>query len=197
MSKLKLFNGVTYLVEDYATPNRFVIILDSLTSAEVLENLTEGNLSKIQFLTDSGAVTGTYYNKLLCGYTDNGGTLAVSINDADLCRYGLVLDENNRIIDAPVQRYAPADAIIVDKLPDGDYHDYLYVSGECVYDPLPKPSTYPVAPRNITEGEYITIGGVLYKAIANIPNGEPVIEGKNAIETTVEAQLYELTMKGE
>ena len=56
-------------------------------------------------------------------------------------------------------------------------------------------SPYPIAPHNILEGDYVTIGGVLYKAIANIPNGEPVIAGQNAIETTIEAQLREL--KGE
>lgn len=54
---------------------------------------------------------------------------------------------------------------------------------------------YPIAPCNITEGEYVTIGSVLYKASMNIPSGERVIVGQNAIETTVEAQLYEL--KGE
>ena len=56
-------------------------------------------------------------------------------------------------------------------------------------------SIYPTAPHNITAGEYVTISGVLYKAIENIPNGEPVIVGQNAVETTVEEQLYE--MKGE
>lgn len=55
---------------------------------------------------------------------------------------------------------------------------------------------YPVAPRNIIAGEYITIKGVLYLATENIPNGEYIIVGQNAIETTVEEQLYELT-KGE
>lgn len=52
-----------------------------------------------------------------------------------------------------------------------------------------------LAPRNILAEEYITLHGVLYKATANIPNGEPIIVGQNAIETTVEEQLYEL--KGE
>ena len=145
MSKVKLFDGVTYAIADYATPNGFVILLDSMTVSEVLATLTEENLSEIQFLTDSGAVTGTYHNKLLCGYTDNGDTLAININDADLCRYGLVLDEDNRIIEAPFQRYAPEYAIIVDKLPDGDFPDYLDVNGEYVYDPLPKPE--PVDPE--------------------------------------------------
>lgn len=51
------------------------------------------------------------------------------------------------------------------------------------------------APHNITAGEYVTINGVLFKATDNIPNGEPVIVGQNAIATTVEEQLYEL--KGE
>lgn len=196
MSKIKLSNGVTYSISDYATQNSFAILLCSLTVSEVLKTLTEENLSEIQFLTDSGAVTGAYHNKLLCGYTDNGDTLAVSINDADLCRYGLILDADSRIVDAPVQRYAPADAIIVDELPDGDFHDYLYVNSEYIYDPLPRPSNLPVAPRNITEGEYITVNGVLYKAITNIPSGEPIITGQNAIETTIEEQLAELA-KGE
>lgn len=57
-----------------------------------------------------------------------------------------------------------------------------------------KPKT--VAPRNITEGEYITINGVMYKATTNIPNGEQIITGQNAIETTIEEQLAELA-KGE
>ena len=139
MYKIKLSNGVTYSIQDYATPNSFVVLLDHLTVAEVLESLTEKNLSKIQFLTDIGKVTGTYHNKLLCGHTDNGGTLAVNINDADLCRYGLILDEDYRIIDAPAQRYAPISSIIVEELPEGDFHDYLYIDGKYVYNPLPKP----------------------------------------------------------
>lgn len=139
MSKLKLFNGVTYTIADYAKPNSFYILLESMTASDVLKTFTEENLSKIQFITDSGAVTGTYKNKLLCGHTDNGDTLSVSINDEDMCRYGLVLDEDNRIIEAPFQRYAPEDAIIVENLPDGVLHDYLYVNGAYVYDPLPRP----------------------------------------------------------
>lgn len=55
---------------------------------------------------------------------------------------------------------------------------------------------YPVAPKNILAGEYVTIDNTLYLATENIPNGEPVIAGQNAIETTVEEQLHEL-MKGE
>lgn len=146
MPKLKLSSGVTYFIADYATPNSFDILLGSLTVSEVLDTMTEENLSEIQFLTDSGAVTGTYHNKLLCGHTDNGDTLTVNINDADLCRYGLILDEDYRIIDAPAQRYAPISSIIVEKLPEGDFHDYLYIDGKYVYDPLPKPEQPEPAP---------------------------------------------------
>ena len=138
MAKFKLNNSVIFPIQDYATQNSFIVLLDSLSASEVLEALTEENLSKIQFLTNNGAVTGTYYNKLLCGYVENGDTLEVSINDADLCRYGLVLDENYRIISAPFQRYAPEDAIIVDILPEGNLPDYQYINGEYIYNPLPK-----------------------------------------------------------
>ena len=53
-----------------------------------------------------------------------------------------------------------------------------------------------IAPRNVTAGEYITVNSVLYLAISNIPFGEPIITGQNAIETTIEEQLAELA-KGE
>ena len=56
-----------------------------------------------------------------------------------------------------------------------------------------KMAELPVAPRNIVAGEYITVGGVLYKATDNIPAGERIITGQNASETTYEEQLYELT----
>ena len=56
-------------------------------------------------------------------------------------------------------------------------------------------SPYPIAPLNIYEGEYVMIGDVLYLATMNIPCGEPVIVGQNAVETTIEEQLYML--KGE
>lgn len=139
MAFIKLYNSTVYLIADYATQNSFAIHLDSLTVAEVLETMTEENLLEIRFMTDDGAVTGVYRNKLLCSYTDCGDTLEIRINDADLCRYGLMLDEGNRIVSAVPQRYAPENSVIVDKLPDGNLPDYRYVDGEFVHDPLPKP----------------------------------------------------------
>ena len=113
-------------------------------------------------------------------------------------KYVLNIAEDNRILSAwkvlPRGNYEGMP--IVDTLPDGNLPDYLYVNGEYIYDPVSEPSTTTVAPRNITEGEYITIDGVLYKALTNIPNGEPIITGQNAVETTIEEQLAELA-KGE
>lgn len=144
MPKILLKNGVTYIITDYAMQNSFTVLLDSLTVTEVLETLTEENLSEIQFMTDSGAVTGVYRNKLLCGYTDHGDALSVRINDTDLVRHGLTLDEDGRIVSAVPQRYAQEGAVIVDKLPDGDVTEYRYVGGEYIHDPLPTVEVEPV-----------------------------------------------------
>ena len=137
MAILVLNNGRIYAVTDYATENNFSILLDSLTADDVLETLTEENLSEIRFMTDNDKVIGVYHDKMLCGYTEHGDVLEVRINDADLCRYGLILDENSRIVSAVAQRYAPVNAVIVEELPDGDITEYLYVDGEYVYDPKP------------------------------------------------------------
>lgn len=62
--------------------------------------------------------------------------------------YALNLAEDNRILSATYPRYAPGEAILVDTLPEGDIHEYLYVDGEYVHDPLPKPE--PVEPETET-----------------------------------------------
>lgn len=54
--------------------------------------------------------------------------------------YALNLNNDNRILSAcVVLPSTPADLPRVDTLPDGDVSDYLFVDGEYVYDPLPKP----------------------------------------------------------
>lgn len=117
-------------------------------------------------------------------------------------KYALNLAEDKRILSAwKVLPNGNYDGMpLVDVLPDGDISDYLYVNGQYVYDPLPEPEqpkpAVPTAPRNIVAGEYISVNGVLYKATMNIPNGGNIIVGQNAVKTTVEEQLYELT-KGE
>ena len=110
-------------------------------------------------------------------------------------KYALNLNEDGRILSATYEQYATERAVLVEELPEGNVTDHLYIDGEYVYAPLPKQKTNPTATHNIMRGEFVTINGVLYKAAENIPNGEPVIVGQNAIKTTVEEQLREL--KGE
>ena len=53
--------------------------------------------------------------------------------------YVLNLAEDSRILSATYPQYAPADAVIVEALPEGDISDYLYIDGKYVYAPLPEP----------------------------------------------------------
>ena len=114
--------------------------------------------------------------------------------------YALNLDKTtNRILSVTYAEYAAPDTVFVEAIPDGNIADYLYVDGTFIYNPLPKPderAAFKVS-RNITAGEYITINGVMYKAISNIPDGGYVIEGQNTIKTTIEAELLALQQKGE
>lgn len=54
-------------------------------------------------------------------------------------RYALNLAEDGRVLSVTFEKYAPADAVLVDELPEGDITEYRYVDGEFIYDPLPKP----------------------------------------------------------
>ena len=47
--------------------------------------------------------------------------------------------EANRILSATFPQYAPADAVIVEALPEGNIADYLYIDNEYIHDPLPIP----------------------------------------------------------
>ena len=109
-------------------------------------------------------------------------------------KYALNLADDGRILSVTYEKYASADAVLVDELPEGNLNDFRW-NGGFIYDPIQEQPKKVIAPRNLTIGEYITVNGVMYKITSNIPNGEPIVVGKNAIETTIEAQLLEL--KGE
>ena len=51
--------------------------------------------------------------------------------------YALNISNDGRILSATYSKYAPEDAVRVDKLPEGDISEYLYVDGEFIYDPMP------------------------------------------------------------
>ena len=54
-------------------------------------------------------------------------------------KYALNLAEDGRVLSATYPQYAPADAVIVDTLPEGNIYEYRYVNGEYIHDPLPEP----------------------------------------------------------
>ena len=53
-----------------------------------------------------------------------------------MIKYALNLDENGRILCATYEEYAFKGNIIVEELPEGDIHNYLYIDGEYVFDPV-------------------------------------------------------------
>lgn len=53
--------------------------------------------------------------------------------------YGLNLDENKRILSACiVNEFTPEGIVKVDRLPEKEITDYLYIDNQYVYEPLPK-----------------------------------------------------------
>lgn len=135
MSKFKINNNQIYPIADLATPSAFTIL--SATASDIAPQLTRENLAKIQFLTDSGLVSGIYKDKQLVSCTQSGEDVAVVICD----RYDIVLDigPDNRVTGVRYPKFAEPGDTVVDNLPDGDPLDYKYVDGRFVYDPLPKP----------------------------------------------------------
>lgn len=53
--------------------------------------------------------------------------------------YALNLAEDGRVLSVTFDEYAPKDYPRVESLPEGDVSGYLFVDGEFVLDPLPKP----------------------------------------------------------
>lgn len=60
--------------------------------------------------------------------------------------YALDLDTDGRILSVTYPRFAPADAVTVEALPEGDVSEYRYVGGEFIHDPLSE-QTEPEAPN--------------------------------------------------
>lgn len=71
-------------------------------------------------------------------------------------RYALNLAEDGRVLSVAFEKYAPADAVIVDELPDGNVSEYRYVDGVFVHDPIPaaaeeeKPSQLDIIEAQVT-----------------------------------------------
>lgn len=53
-------------------------------------------------------------------------------------KYALKLAEDGRVLSATFEKYAPADSVLVDELPEGNLSDYRWQDGDFVYDPPPE-----------------------------------------------------------
>lgn len=51
-------------------------------------------------------------------------------------KYALNLAEDGRILSVTFEKYAPADVVVVDEIPEGNVADYQYVDGEFIHNPL-------------------------------------------------------------
>lgn len=64
-------------------------------------------------------------------------------------KYALNLSEDGRVLSATFEKYASADSVLVDELPEGNLSDYRYQDGEFVYDALPEPNPEHEAPSQL------------------------------------------------
>ena len=49
--------------------------------------------------------------------------------------YAINLAEDGRVLSVTFAKYASANAILVEAIPEGDTYDYRYVDGEFIHDP--------------------------------------------------------------
>ena len=52
-------------------------------------------------------------------------------------KYALNLAEDGRILSATYEEFAPADAVLVDELPEGNIADHRSADGAYVHEPIP------------------------------------------------------------
>ena len=57
--------------------------------------------------------------------------------------YKIIIAGDGRVLSAATEDSAITGAVEVDTLPDGNIHDYRYVDGAYVHDPLPAPPNPP------------------------------------------------------
>ncbi len=57
--------------------------------------------------------------------------------------YKIIIAGDGRVLSAATEDSAITGAVEVDTLPDGNIHDYRYVDGAYVHDPLPVPEVIP------------------------------------------------------
>ena len=75
--------------------------------------------------------------------------------------YALNLDKDNRILSVTYEQFASPGMPIVYNIPEGNVSDWLFVDGQYVNNPLPKPKRAGVNTK-ISPGEYFTAGSAAF-----------------------------------
>ena len=65
----------------------------------------------------------------------------------------LSLAEDNRILSATFAKFAHAGAVLVNEIPEGDIHNYMYENGAYLYSPLPVEEV----PETVTSEEILSV----------------------------------------
>lgn len=85
--------------------------------------------------------------------------------------YAINIDENNRILRVTFEKFADLESILVENRPEDlvpedaseqekDAHNYLYINGEYIYDPLPvEPEPEPEPTADDILNALLGIGG--------------------------------------
>lgn len=86
MEKIRLSNGNTYEIEGGASEhNCSMFFADVAEAVVVIKDFTKENLEKIEFLTESGEVCGTFKGKILSSANiveaDGGHRVVMNIED--------------------------------------------------------------------------------------------------------------------
>ena len=68
-------------------------------------------------------------------------------------RYALNIADDGRVLSATFEKFAPADSVLVDELPEGNLSDYRWQDGVFIYDPLPEPDPVPEEPSQLDRVE--------------------------------------------
>lgn len=80
-------------------------------------------------------------------------------------RYALNLAEDGRVLSVTYAKYAPADAVTVEELPNGDLYEHRYMGGEFIHDPLPEPVQPEPETENTAEEQLANLAAAIERGL--------------------------------
>jgi hypothetical protein len=101
MEKIKLKDGTEYLLHSDSTENTLTIILNGVSATEVINSLTESNLSQYSIIGEDGAELAIYKDKEITlpasiAQIENDYILTLNFKNVDLVQKRIrLLEEQN------------------------------------------------------------------------------------------------------